>query len=227
MTNKNIQLDESILKELNRYKSIGKYITEQDALGAPPSDAPPTVDPLAAPADPLATDAAPADPLATDTGMDPMNQEPVSDTDPDVEKISDEGEPETTDDSSTEELDITELVTSQKNVEQKQDEFFKNLMAQVDNMQTKLSEMDSIVGKLNDIEIKIEKYRQKTPQEKLELRSLDSGPYNTKLSDFFIDKEVDMQKSGKNEYVLTSDDVTNFSENDIKDSFNPSSDKNI
>ena len=41
----------------------------------------------------------------------------------------------------------------------------------------------------NDIEAKIEKYRQKTPQEKLELRSIDSGPFNQKLTDF-IDKNI-------------------------------------
>ena len=29
----------------------------------------------------------------------------------------------------------------------------------------------------------------KTPEEKLELRSLDSGPFNQKLSDYFEDKE--------------------------------------
>ncbi len=34
------------------------------------------------------------------------------------------------------------------------------------------------------------------------------------------DKKVDMEKSGKNEYVLTSDDVENFSPNEIKKTFN-------
>jgi hypothetical protein len=40
------------------------------------------------------------------------------------------------------------------------------------------------------------------------------------ISDFFIDKEEDMEKSGKNEYVLTSDDVEDFSPNEIKGTFN-------
>ena len=72
----------------------------------------------------------------------------------------------------------------------------------------------------NNLETKFDKFRPKTPQEKLELRSLDSGPFNQKLSDFFQDKEPDMEKSGKNEYVLTTDDANNYSTNDVETSFN-------
>jgi 23S rRNA maturation mini-RNase III len=86
--------------------------------------------------------------------------------------------------------------------------------------------MDQVMNKLNDLEAKIEKYRPKTNQEKLELRSLDSGPYNQKLTDFFTDKQQDIQKSGKNEYVLTTDDATNYSTNDIETSFNNYDDEN-
>ena len=68
--------------------------------------------------------------------------------------------------------------------------------------------------------MKIEKYREKTPQEKLELRSLDSGPFNQKLSDFFVDKEQEMEKSGKNEYILTTDEVEDFTPSEIKTTFN-------
>jgi hypothetical protein len=75
------------------------------------------------------------------------------------------------------------------------------------------------MNKLNDLEMKVEKYREKTPQEKLELRSLDSGPFNQKLTDFFEDKEEDMEKSGKNEYILTKDDVEDYSPIDIKKTF--------
>jgi len=73
--------------------------------------------------------------------------------------------------------------------------------------------------KLNDLEAKVEKYREKTPQERLELRTLDSGPFNQKLSQFFDDKEEDMEKTGKNEYVLTQDEVEDYSPNEIKKTF--------
>ena len=140
-------------------------------------------------------------------------------TDKDVEKIDSKGDSqEKTSDSSTEELDITDLVDSQKKIETKQDEYFQNLFGQLETLQSKLGEMDGLVQKLNDLEAKIEKYREKTPEEKLELRSLDSGPYNQKLSDYFSDKLPEMEKQGK-EYVLTTDEVQSFSPNEIKKTF--------
>jgi hypothetical protein len=142
--------------------------------------------------------------------------------DPDVEKVGDEGSEET----GTEELEITDLVKSQQNIETKQEEYFNNLFNQLNGLESKLKDMEGIFTKLNDIESKIEKYREKTPQEKLELRSLDSGPYNQKLSDFFIDKEQDMEKSGKNEYVLTTDEVESYTPSEIKTTFNDFGEEN-
>ena len=80
--------------------------------------------------------------------------------------------------------------------------------------------MDDIMDKINSLESKFDKYRQKTPEEKLMLRSLDSYPYNQKLTDFFDDKKDEMEETGKNEYILTSDDVENISPNEIKKTFN-------
>jgi hypothetical protein len=79
--------------------------------------------------------------------------------------------------------------------------------------------MDNVMSKLNELEVKLEKYRPKTNQEKLELRSLDSGPFNQKLTDFFEDKEKDIEKSGKNEYVLTTDEVEDYTPSEIKTTF--------
>jgi len=79
--------------------------------------------------------------------------------------------------------------------------------------------MDTIVNKLNSLEAKIEKYRIKTPEEKIQLRTLDSGPYNQKLSDFFEDKQEDFEKSGKDQYILTQDEVENYQPSEIKKSF--------
>jgi hypothetical protein len=87
--------------------------------------------------------------------------------------------------------------------------------------------MDFILNKLNSLEMKIEKYRDKTPQEKLELRTYDSYPFNQKLSDFFDDKKGEMEKTGKNDYVLTSDDVVDINGVDMKQSFLPSFDDSI
>jgi len=205
------KIDNRILEEIARYNSINNYIVEQDATLPPPPAGDPNALPPAggapAPVDPNVAPPAPAAP----TGPQPVDLE----NDPDVEKVGGEGDSE----GKTEEMDITDLVKSQKKVEEKQEEYFENLFKHLDNLENKLGEMDGIMSKLNDLEMKVEKYREKTPQEKLELRSLDSGPFNQKLSQFFDDKEEDMEKSGKNEYILTQDDVEDYSPIEIKKTF--------
>ena len=211
-----MKIDEKIIKELQRYNSINKYVTEQAIAGEEPLDAPPA-DAGLPPADPAAAPVGGATPpAAPGSDITPVDTA----TDPDVEKIDDSGNSEEkNEESGSEELDITDLVNSQKNIETKQEEYFQNLFSHLENLETKLAEMDNIVNQLNSLEQKVEKYRPKTPQEKLELRSLDSGPYNQKLSDFFVDKEQELEKSGKNEYILTTDDVEEYSPLDISRTF--------
>ena len=210
-----MSIDNKIIQELNRYRSINKYVNEQVGDVPTEGDVPPP---------PPEGDVPPPTGGATPppAGGEPTSAEPIDvENDPDVEKIDDKGKSEDGGkDGDTEELDVTELVTTQKDMSKKQDDYFEELFAHIERLESKLGEMDNLVNKINSLEATIEKTRPKTPQEKLELRSLDSGPYNQKLSDFFIDKEQDMEKSGKNEYVLTTDDVQNFTPSDIKSSFN-------
>jgi hypothetical protein len=211
-------IDKKILSEIERYRSINQYITEQAA--PEPAD----LDALMAPAP---GEIAPP-PATGEVAPPEMAQPAVIDVanDPDVEKVDEKGETEEkteTEESGSEELDVTDLVDSQKNIEKKQDDYFENLFGQINKLESRLGEMDAIMNKLNDLETKIEKYREKTPQEKLELRTYDSYPFNQKLSDFFDDKKEDMEKTGKNDYVLTPDQVTDINVNDIKGSFQPSS----
>ena len=198
-------IDSKILQELNRYNSINQYITEQEVPPPPPVEDPAAVPP------PPGGEVAPPAPAAPETAA----PQPVDvATYPDVEKIGEEGA-----DKKGEDLEITDWVKCPKSVETKQVEYFDNLFKHLEDLESKLSNMDQIVTKLNDLEAKVEKYRVKSPEEKLELRSLDSGPFNQKLSDFFEDKEIDMEKSGKNEYVLTKNEVEEYSPIDIKKSF--------
>jgi molecular chaperone GrpE (heat shock protein) len=218
-----MSLDKKILSEIQRYKSINKYINEQEAP-LPPTD--PVADEVTAAIPPTgAGEGAPAAPAAPLAPTAPATPEKIDvENDPDVEVIDDEGNSTEGEESGTEELEITDLVDSQKNIEQKQDEYFNNLFGQISKLESKLSEMDALMNKLNTIENKIEKYREKTPQEKLELRTYDSYPFNQKLSDFFDDKKIEMEKTGKKDYVLTSDDVEDINPTDIRSSFQPGQD---
>lgn len=197
-------IDKKILKEIQRHNRINTYITEQAAGNIVPG--------LEGPAEPEAdTETAPA---AAPTGT-PEKIDLATDTE--VQKVGDEGA--STEETGTEELDVTELVSAQKNIENKQEEYFDNLFGYLQNLETKLSDMDNLVNKLNDIEAKLEKFRPKSAEEKLELRTIDSGPFNKKLSDFFDDKKEDWEKSGKHEYILTSDEVEDISPAEIKKTF--------
>lgn len=214
-----MEIDKKILSEILRYNSINNYIIEQEG------ELPPPPDDESLPDGEVGGPMPPEGELGVEPPMEPETNEPIDvNTDPDVDKVDNDGEivggEENTTDGESEELEITDLVNSQKNIETKQDDYFDNLFKQLGDLESKLSSMDNIVNKLNSLEDKIEKYRPKTPEEKLELRSIDSGPFNQKLTDFFVDKQEDMEKSGKNEYILTTDEVENFTDDEIKQSFN-------
>ena len=150
-------IDKKIISEIERYKSINRYIMEQEAPIEPDLGAlaPPPGGPAAPPA-PAAPGVPP--PPGGEAEPQPIDVE----ADDDVTKIDDEGTSEEAG-GETEELEITDLVDSQKNIETKQEEYFNNLFGQIQNLESKLAEMDQIVNKLNSLEAKIEKYREKTP----------------------------------------------------------------
>jgi len=215
-----MKTDLRILEELKRYNQINKYINEQELPPAPEGDIPAAPGGEVPPAPggevpPTGDVPVPNTPAGTPTPPTPPVPEPIdTESDPDVEKIGDEKKK-----GNKEEIEVTDLVKGQKSVEDKQDEYFESLFNHLNDLESKLNAMDSILDRLNSIETKIEKYRVKTPEEKLELRTLDSGPFNQKLSKFFEDKEEEMEASGKNEYVLTTDEVESYSPNEIKRSF--------
>jgi hypothetical protein len=228
-----MSIEKKILEELRRFNQINSYLLKEQAEVPPaPEEVPPAPDEVAPDAGEVAPDPAMAgadpamgapDPAGADAAAVPPPAggeaipEPIDiENDPDVEEVG----AETPEDAETEEIDITDLVTSQQEIQAKQDEFMDNMFTKLDDLASKLENMDQIMTKINDLETKFDKYREKTPEEKLMLRSLDSYPYNQKLTDFFQDKEEEMEKTGKNEYVLTSDEVENFSPNEVKKTFN-------
>jgi hypothetical protein len=201
-------LEKKLLEELNRYKAINKYgskmIMEQEVPPAPeavPTDVPPA--PEAVPTDVPPVDA----PLDVPPAMDDMSMD------------------------STEEIDITDLVNMTKNIKNdldnnKQDNSMvigkmDDVFTKLTDLEQKLAQMDVVMSKIDELGSKVEMMKPETPQEKLEMRSLDSYPFNQKPQEFFAQKQGEMQATGKNEYVLTKDDVQNYSQDEVKTSFNP------
>ena len=127
------------------------------------------------------------------------------------------------------ELDITDLVKKedeisdelegQKDILSKNTDSLNDLMTKLGDLETHLGSMDDMVSKISSLEDKIEEYRPRTPEEKTELRKYDSGPFSNTLSDFFTDKEEVFDKTGKKQYILKQEDIENYNEIDIKNSF--------
>ena len=220
--NKKMSVEKKILEELKRFNQITSYVLNEQPAPDLGLDVPPPADSAAGapppPADPAAG-ATPPPPPAGDAAATDVPEPVDIENDPDVEEVGSE-EDVKTDEEGTEEIDITDLVTTQQDIKSKQEEFMNSLFSKIDDLESKLVHMDQIMDKINSLETKFDRYREKTPEEKLMLRSLDSYPYNQKLTDFFDDKKQEMEETGKNEYVLTSDEVQEFSPNEIKKTFN-------
>ena len=152
---------------------------------------------------------------ATTDGGEDMGSEPTEEpmAEPMEEPASDEVE-----------VDVTSLVQGSEEAKESAEKANRNsemLLQKLSDLESRLAKMTAISDKIEGLEKEIIK-RNPTPVEKLEMRSLDSYPFNQKLSDYWSTKEgaYDVMDE-KPEYVLTKDDVNNsFSDSSIKRSFN-------
>ena len=130
----------------------------------------------------------------------------------------------------TKEIDVTDIVTMTKETGEKAEELegtigkqkdsIDSLISKLDDLENKLNGMDKVMSSINQLEDKIEEYRPQTPEEKLELRYLDSGPFNQSPKKYWEEKKGDLKKQkDKHEYVLTSDEIDDINDSDIKNSW--------
>lgn len=173
-------------------------------------------DPMAGGADPNAQDPM-ADPMGGDMGADPMGGE-----DPMGEEPADDGET----------IDIDGLTQAEDKLNVKQNRIGRDL-SKVDNRITTLidtinnllTKVDSNNSEIESLKAEFEK-RNPTQTEKLNLRSLDSYPFNVKPNEYWAEKAKeggyeaysDNDEPTTKEYVITNDDVDNPSD-DIANTF--------
>jgi len=136
------------------------------------------------------------------------------------------------------ELDVTQLVQAAE--EAKATANITNqkmvmLINQFNELNNKLNKLEDLDSKIKDLEQEIIK-RNPTQVEKLEMRSLNSFPYNLKLTDYWTDKESEgkvkaTDKSLENkqeepeEYELTIQDIEDdYNQQMIPNTFNPDED---
>jgi hypothetical protein len=201
-------LEKKLQEELQRYKAINKYgkklFVEQVEAPIPPPPPDPSAEPI------------------PDVGLPPSEAglPPAGEPTPDL------GAPPT---DTTEEIDITDLVNMTKNIKKEIDDNktdqsdvvnkMEGVFSKLDDLEMKLSKMDQLFNKLDELGSKVESMKEPTPVEKLEMRSLDSYPFSQNPQQFFSHKQQQMKSSGKNEYVLTKDDIQNYSMDTIKNTF--------
>lgn len=206
----NTMLEQKLIQEVNRFREINRNATKHYVINeqAEPAPLPPVP----------GGDLPAADAPEMDAPMPPA--EPL----PDSPEMSE-----------TEEVDVTDLVNMTKNIKnelesskmehdgviQKMDTVFSKL----DDLESKLTNMDAILSKIDELGTKVQEMKPPTPEEKLEMRSLDSYPFSQKPQEFFTHKQEEMRASGKNEYVLTKNEVENYSKEHLAQSFNPYKDE--
>jgi outer membrane murein-binding lipoprotein Lpp len=130
----------------------------------------------------------------------------------------------------TEEIDITDLVNMtkslKKDIEGNQNDHSQvltkmdDVFTKLDDLSQKLTQMDQVMAKIDQLGTQVQQMKPKTEVEKLEMRSLDSYPFNQKPQEFFANKQSEMRASGKNEYILTKDEVQDYTPETLRDTFN-------
>lgn len=226
------QLEKKLQEELKRFNQINSYAKKMILEQGVPED------PAAAPgAVPPAGETPPAPPAGEEPAIPPTGDVPAGDVpagDVPAGDVPAGGEaplgevPGEAD--STEEMDITDLVNMTKSIkrdmENKQSDNMDvinkmdDIFTKLDDLESKLANMDSIIDRIDQIGAKVEQIKEPTPVEKLEMRSLDSYPFNKKPEQFFQEKRGEMERTGKN-YEIKPDDASNYSKETVMKTFNP------
>lgn len=165
-------------------------------------------------------------------GEEPTDEFGTADEFSAADELESEGE-------DVEEIDVTSIVSKSDearemaqqavSVGQENMTYLKSLTDKLTNLEAQLTKMDTIASKITKLEQDI-----KTPEEKLELRSLDSYPFNMKLTDYWEEKAAkdknyrisggeSFEDGEKKEYVITPEMINNINPTDIRDSFMPES----
>lgn len=157
-----------------------------------------------------------------DSSLPPSQEEPM-----DTDSMGDDGKQ---DDGDT--IDINGLTKAQDKLNIKQNHVGRDLSKVdtkikdlIDTIQSLRDKLDANNSEIESLKSEFEK-RNPTQTEKLNLRSLDSYPFNVKPSDYWAEKAKqggyeaygDNDEPTSKEYVITNDDVDNPSR-DVADTF--------
>lgn len=132
-------------------------------------------------------------------------------------------------------IDVEDLTNAQDKINKKVNSVgmdLSNVSGQLNKLMTYIQKMDNLIDQNNS---KIEAFqndleeRLPTETEKLELRVTDSNPFNVKTKDYWdnVSKKYDINgqdEKEEKEYVITDDDINQFSDASIAKTFTVSED---
>jgi len=222
---------ELLREELDQFNKINAYYLLNEA----PEDELP----IGVPEEGFEEEEEEEDAIDTEVGeevFDDAGEEEAIDTEVGDEVIDDvpaeedafAGEEEVIDDveeEEVEEVDVTEIVTSTKDTADKVDSVTSkvdDILSKFGDLEGKLSGMSDIIHKIDSLEKEVE-MRNPTPVEKLEMRSLDSFPFNVKLTDYWSDEkeggEYGAIEKKEKEFDVNVSDLSNYNSEEVKTSF--------
>lgn len=164
-----------------------------------------------------------------DGGMPDPNADPMAGGMPGEDQMMDEGEPEEEDDV----IDVDDLTKAQEKVNDKVNSVGRDLGKVDSRIEKLIGAIETLQGlfdknnqEIADLKTEFEK-RNPTQTEKLNLRSLDSYPFGVRPTDYWADKAknsnysayADNEEPTTQEYVITNNDVDDFNEREIADTF--------
>ena len=198
------------------------------AGGDPNGGMPPAPDAMGSDQPPM--DGGMSDPNAGGASQDPMaGGDPMGMPGPDDMEGLDEGEPQEEEDV----IDVDDLTKAQEKTNDKVNSVGKDLGkvdARIEKLLGAIESLEGMFDKNNqeiaDLRAEFEK-RNPTQTEKLNLRSLDSYPFKIRPTDYWKEKGensnysayADNEEPTTQEYVITNNDVDDFNEREIADSF--------
>lgn len=141
-------------------------------------------------------------------------------------------------------IDVDDITNAQEKTNSKVNKVGRNLGKVDDKIMSLMDTIKSLQAMIDDNNARIDSFkaeferRNPTPTEKLNLRSLDSYPFNANPKDYWQGKATQTDVSGKRyeayadneepvakqEYTITQDDVDDYTDNAIRDSFHISDD---
>lgn len=92
------------------------------------------------------------------------------------------------------------------------------ILVKVDDMINKLSNVDNLSQKVDQLTQNVEKIKPQSYKDKLEMISVNSKPFNVKLSDYWGLDDQEPVEQKPQEYKLDKQDIVNYDQREIKNS---------